>query len=175
MSERIFIKPDQAISLLPEGNEIHTFINVGFGLVGADWSRDDIIMKIRSVDYREIAGSSARSMKHGLALWSHGAKQDDILFVETDMDKLDRLYPEEKSQEDQCPICGYLISQCQCRFGGSCHPDRVKQRQVVLDHLYVLSKKQLEHVIQLEKDWQTSYGDEERETMRKRLIDTGVT
>lgn len=64
--------------------------------------------------------------------------------------------------ERKCPICKYEFSMCQCRFGGSAHPDRSKRRAVVLDHLYLLSPKQLEHVINLEKQWQVSYGDEER-------------
>ena len=25
---------------------------------------------------------------------------------------------------DKCPICNYRIDMCQCRYGGSCHPDR---------------------------------------------------
>lgn len=61
-----------------------------------------------------------------------------------------------------CPICEYKISDCQCRFSGSAHPDRSKRRQVVLDHLYLFSSEQIQHIIELEKWWCTSYGDEER-------------
>jgi len=96
MANRIFLTEEQAIDLLPEGNEIHTFYNAAFGLIGADWSRDELLDKIRRVDYREITGNQARGMKHGLALWSHGSTQGDILFVETDMEKLDKLYPAEE-------------------------------------------------------------------------------
>ena len=63
---------------------------------------------------------------------------------------------------DRCPICGYEFEMCQCMFGGSAHPDRSKRRAVVLDHLYLLSEKQIRHVIRLQRRWQTSYGDEER-------------
>lgn len=38
---------------------------------------------------------------------------------------------------DKCPICNYRINMCQCRYGGSCHPDRTKRREVVLDNLYM--------------------------------------
>lgn len=69
---------------------------------------------------------------------------------------------EMEQKEVLCPICGYQLGQCQCRFGGSAHPDRIKKREVVLDHLYLLSSEQLQHVILLEKQWQTSYGDKER-------------
>ena len=62
---------------------------------------------------------------------------------------------------DKCPICEYPINQCQCRFSGSAHPDRNKRREVVLDHLYLLSRYQLMHVIELERWWSMSYTDPE--------------
>lgn len=68
-----------------------------------------------------------------------------------------------------CPICKYRLFECQCRFAGSAHPDREKEREVVLDHLYLLSDAQLKHVIQLEKWWQISYGDEDRSKVLNRL------
>lgn len=63
---------------------------------------------------------------------------------------------------EKCPVCKYDISMCQCMFGGSAHPDRSKRREVVIDHLYLLSPKQIEHIINLQQRWQTSYGDEEK-------------
>lgn len=65
-------------------------------------------------------------------------------------------------RKEKCPICNYELNRCQCRFGGSAHPNRSKRREVVLDHLYLFSKKQLKHLIALEKYKQTSYGDDER-------------
>lgn len=65
-------------------------------------------------------------------------------------------------KEEKCPICDYEISHCQCRFSGSAHPDRSKRREVVFHHLYLFSKKQIKHLIKLEKDCPYSYGDEER-------------
>ena len=62
-------------------------------------------------------------------------------------------------KRERCPICNYDLKNCQCRFGGSCHPDRSKRKEVVKDHLYLLTKKQIKHLIALEKQWQTSYGD----------------
>lgn len=61
-----------------------------------------------------------------------------------------------------CPICEYKIQDCQCRFSGSAHPDRFKRRQVVLDHLYLFSSEQIQHIINLEKWWRISYGDKKR-------------
>ena len=51
---RKFINPEDAINLLPEGETVHTFLNSGMCLVGADWDREELIAKIRSVGYREI-------------------------------------------------------------------------------------------------------------------------
>lgn len=61
----------------------------------------------------------------------------------------------------RCPICDYLIENCQCRFGGSAHPDRSMMKRVVKDHLYLLNDVQLRHVIMLEEWWQTSSADPE--------------
>lgn len=66
------------------------------------------------------------------------------------------------TDEVKCPICDYLCSSCQCRFAGSAHPDRSKRKEVVLHHLHLFTPKQVEHIIELEKYWQISYGDDER-------------
>lgn len=41
----------------------------------------------------------------------------------------------------KCPICDYELGMCQCLFAGGCHPDRTKIREVVLDHLYLLTEE----------------------------------
>jgi hypothetical protein len=69
----------------------------------------------------------------------------------------------------KCPICRYKIALCQCRYAGSCHPDRYKQRQVVFDHLYLFSKPQIQHLLRLEKSWQISYTDQEKDRILKEL------
>ena len=70
---------------------------------------------------------------------------------------------------DKCPICNYRIDMCQCRYGGSCHPDRSKRRAVVLDHLYLFSQEQIAHIANIERQCQVSYPDKEREDIRKEL------
>lgn len=70
---------------------------------------------------------------------------------------------------NKCPICRYDIGHCQCRFGGSAHPDRSKRRTVVLDHLYLFSEEQINHIVNLEKSWQVSYGDAELNEILKEL------
>lgn len=92
-----FLSAEEAISLLPDGESVHTVINGGFGLLGADWNREDIIDKIRGAERREITGPMARGMGHGLALYPPNAKyQSDLLFVETDKARLDEFDPPEE-------------------------------------------------------------------------------
>lgn len=71
--------------------------------------------------------------------------------------------------KEKCPICGYEFSKCQCKFSGSAHPDRSKKMEVVFHHLYLLTPRQLEHVIGLQRYWQISYRDEEKESILKQL------
>lgn len=40
---------------------------------------------------------------------------------------------------DKCPICNNPINMCQCKFGGSAHPDRGNRIEVVVDHLFLQS------------------------------------
>ena len=72
-------------------------------------------------------------------------------------------------KKEKCPICEYEINMCQCRFTGSAHPNRGKATEVVKDHLYLLSKKQLKHIIKLERFWNISYADEEQKEILKKL------
>lgn len=98
MADRRYVTAEEAISILPGGDEIHTTIQKGMMFIGADWSREDIIDKIQKSDVREITGPHARSMGHGLALYNNDAKyQSDILFVETDKAKLDAFDPQEET------------------------------------------------------------------------------
>lgn len=97
MAEKRLLAAEEAISILPDGDEIHTQIQKGMMFIGADWSREDIIDKIKKSEIREVAGPNARSMGHGLVLYNRNAKyQSDLLFVETDKTRLDALDPKEE-------------------------------------------------------------------------------
>lgn len=77
---KVIVTQQDAIEMLPEGDEIHTFINAVPGvMLGADWSRKDVIEAIGRC-MCELAGETARRMKHGLAIWT---REDRPLFVET--------------------------------------------------------------------------------------------
>lgn len=90
MSDKIFITPEQAISLLNEGDSIHTFRNPNGMLMGADWSRKEIIKALRSNPTGiQIGGEICRQMKHALIIEdAHG-----YLFIETNEQKLNELDP----------------------------------------------------------------------------------
>ena len=96
---RRYITAQEAISLLPDRDEIHTFYDEPFGLIGADWDRADVIQKITESDKIEITGEAARSLGHGIAVYNDDTKlQSEVLFVETDEEKLDAFDPVEENE-----------------------------------------------------------------------------
>ena len=70
---------DQAKKKLPKGNQIHAFRqSVGGILIGADWSRADILKAMKKYAIHET-GEKAQKMNNGLAIEDeHG-----WLFIET--------------------------------------------------------------------------------------------
>lgn len=114
--------------------------------------------------------------KLGMPVWTHELASSEVQDEIKKKTKADFLaLCNDGSGEGTCPICGYDLKMCQCRFGGGHgHPDRSKNRGVVLDHLYLLTPAQLEHVIQLQRGFQTSYGDEDRTKLLKNLEANGV-
>ena len=98
---KAYITVDQAISILPDGDSVHTFYNPGFGLVGADWSKEDITDKLRRSDIIELTGPAARGMGHGMCVYNKDTKwQSDILFVETDEERVSALEHELEALKD---------------------------------------------------------------------------
>ena len=96
-----FITAEEAISLLPESNDVHIICQIGMSFVGADWSKKEIIDKITKSDIRELTGPHSRSMNHGLVVYDESAKmQSDLLFIETDRAKLNAFDPQEEDDED---------------------------------------------------------------------------
>lgn len=98
---KTYITVEQAISVLPDGDTVHTFYNPGFGLVGADWSKEDITDKLRRSDIIELTGPAARGMGHGMCVYSKDTKwQSDILFIETDEERVAALEKELEAMKD---------------------------------------------------------------------------
>lgn len=89
--KRIFLTKDEALSLcaFSDDDTIHTFRQSGFAFIGYDLPKRKLIRKMYEAEFMEIAGPHMCSMKHGIALVPKGAIwQSDIIFLETDMDKL---------------------------------------------------------------------------------------
>jgi hypothetical protein len=87
---RLFLTPDEAISLLPEGEYIHNTTG-GMIRIGIDYTRDDAIKALRGAHKLEIGGPACRAARHPLVMWSTNER---ATFFEADMDKLDALEAE---------------------------------------------------------------------------------
>ena len=80
MGESNTISYEDAIKLLPEGDDIHTFVTPGGNmLLGADHRRADILEKLEAAENIIISGEQAQAMNHGLAI-PHG---EHYLFIQT--------------------------------------------------------------------------------------------
>lgn len=87
--EARFITPNEAISLLKEGEFIHTFRNPAGILLGCDHNRESLIEKLNAnPDKIQIGGETARRMGHAIILEDSG-----YLFIENDKDKLNEFDP----------------------------------------------------------------------------------
>ena len=96
---RRYISYEEAVSLLPDGEYVHTFYNTAFGLFGADWSREEILDKLRKSDVIELTGSQARAMSHGMCAYNKDTKwHSDVLFIETDADRLEKMDGGEENE-----------------------------------------------------------------------------
>jgi hypothetical protein len=82
MSEaRTFLTKDQALAMLPEEGDVHTFRSSPGILVGADWRRSDVVAAIEKAgpEELEVGGPQCQAMGHSLVLWTRG----EPLFIET--------------------------------------------------------------------------------------------
>jgi hypothetical protein len=79
-SDIILLSYDEAVALLPDGDRIHTFLDGGVALIGADWDRAEILHLLETSGRREVTGPSAQSFGHGLAAY----RQDGTpVFIKT--------------------------------------------------------------------------------------------
>lgn len=101
-----YITTEQAISILPNDENVHTFYDSSVALIGGDWSKEDIIDKLNKSDVIELTGETARKMGHGMCAYDKTAKyQSDILFIETDDEKLSMLEKELCEKYDRSADC----------------------------------------------------------------------
>ena len=89
--ETRFITPKEAISLLNDDEQIHTFRITNGMLIGADHDRESLIERLEAnPDNIQIGGEQCRRMKHGLIVEDGG-----YLFIETNEEKLNAFDPIE--------------------------------------------------------------------------------
>lgn len=76
---------NEALSLLNDSEDIHTFRNGSMMLMGCDWNKTSLIESMTKYsDTLQLSGSTARAMQHGLVLCDNTG----YLFIETDEKKL---------------------------------------------------------------------------------------
>lgn len=61
---------EEAVALLPDGDSIHTFLDGGIAIIGADWERTAVLALLREAGPQiEVTGPAAQSVGHGLAAY----------------------------------------------------------------------------------------------------------
>lgn len=69
--DRLTLNVNQAISMLPEEGDIHTYRSTGFALLGFDLPRKFILELIRTRTC-EIGGEQCKRFNHGLVIHDDG-------------------------------------------------------------------------------------------------------
>ena len=98
--EKCIITPDEAASLLPEGDVIHNFVQADFMFIGADYDRADAIEAFRKAKSIEIGGVACKRMKHPIVAWR---TDRDYSFFEADMVKV-AAFETERAQRSQSDV-----------------------------------------------------------------------
>jgi len=79
---------EEAVSLLPDGDTIHTYMQAGPTIVGADYSRKRVLDLLRN-NNPELSGFMAAGIDHGMVVFlNDGILIDEPLFIQTDPEKL---------------------------------------------------------------------------------------
>jgi hypothetical protein len=68
--KRRFLTTEEAESLLPSGDYVHTTRNPATGLfLGADWERPSLIKAFKEAHRIELGGPACMGMGHGILVW----------------------------------------------------------------------------------------------------------
>lgn len=85
--DKLIITPEEAESLLLDGEYVHNFVNPGAGMmVGCDYDRADAIQAFKDAKQIEIGGDACKGMKHPIVVWD---TDRHMSFFEADMKKVD--------------------------------------------------------------------------------------
>jgi hypothetical protein len=95
-NDRVDLSTEEALSLLPKEDLIHTFRSIGRVLIGADWDREELVDLINR-SHCEIGGSKSIALGHGLVIWSG----TDPLFVHTidDNESINRIIKKKETEK----------------------------------------------------------------------------
>lgn len=77
-------------------------------------------------------------------------------------------------KHELCPMCGYPIEECECKKYSEYYKNSDNEL-VVAEHLYLLSGKQLSHLVGLERFWDKHYTDSETNKLTQNLLMYGTT
>lgn len=69
---------EQAVAMLPDGDRVHTFLDSGIALLGADWDREEILDLLRT-GQPELSGEIATARGHGIVAF----RESGPVFIET--------------------------------------------------------------------------------------------
>jgi hypothetical protein len=83
--EVVTLSYDDAVALLPGGEEVHTFLDGGVALIGADWDRDAVLALLRDGS-PELSGPAAAGIGHGIVAFRNGDRRQPV-FVATKRDE----------------------------------------------------------------------------------------
>lgn len=90
--EIVHLSIEEALYCIGDKEYIHTFINAPFGLIGADWGKDEVIEHLQNAEDIQIGGEVCRAMNHGIVVFPKRAKkQSDLYFIECDDKKLSEI------------------------------------------------------------------------------------
>jgi hypothetical protein len=67
VSDKVAVSLEEAVRRLGDAARIHTFVQAGFALVGADWHREEVIDIMRKHGV-ENSGEAATAMGHTLVV-----------------------------------------------------------------------------------------------------------
>ena len=71
--DNVLIDYDTAVSRLADGDDVHTFRQGSIGmLLGADWSRNEILAAMKAAPEILEAGEIATNIGHGIAIKDDG-------------------------------------------------------------------------------------------------------
>lgn len=94
--EKVFLTPEQAESLLADGEYVHNFVSGGMMLIGCDYGRAAAIKAFRNAKQIEIGGESCKRMSHPIAVFD---ANDHLSFFAADMAKVEAFEAAVAKQE----------------------------------------------------------------------------